>query len=81
MKLAKHVYDKTIIHFDIINFHILQLPLFTLELFLTKTGIEFNNTQSDFNSYVSYLMENWKSNMVTNISPLLFDKKFDDFAW
>lgn len=62
-------------------FYILQLPLFTLELFLTKTGIEFNNTQSDFISYVSFLMENWKLNMVTHISPLLSDEKFDDFAW
>ncbi|XP_029341092.1 dynein heavy chain 6, axonemal-like [Acyrthosiphon pisum] len=55
-------------------------PLFVLEAFLTKNGIEFDNAQSDFINYVSLLIENWKWIIITHFPPLLDDIEFNDFV-
>lgn len=57
-----------------------QSPLFVLEAFLTKNGIEFDNAQNDFINYVSFLMENWKWIVITHVPPLLDDIEFNDFV-
>lgn len=57
-----------------------QSPLFVLEAFLTKNGIEFDNSQSDFINYVSFLIENWKWIVSTHVPPLLDDIEFNDFV-
>lgn len=54
--------------------------MFTLEVSLTKTGIEFNNTQDEFSSYVSFLMDKWKRSMIEHVPPLLSDDEFNDYV-
>lgn len=53
--------------------------MFKLELRFIETDIGFNETQEDFNSYISFLTNNWKQIMITHVPPLLNDHEFKDY--